>query len=287
MTSLDNPAFVRLLRPSCVAVLIILSLGTSAWAAETDELASHRAVYELSLAQSRGSSTVGARGRILYDFSGSACEGYALQFRQVSEMDNGEGRVTLSDLRTTTWEDSGGKTFVFKSENYLNQSLIESVEGRAERLPDKVVVKLLKPVEKTLELDATTAFPTDHMRRIIAAGRAGKSILEVPVYDGSEKGERIYQTLSVIGRTIAPNERPPSDAEPGHKALAGLERWPVTVSYFDKASSGGDQSPIYAIKFEVYGNGVSRALVLDYNDFSIRGDLTSLDMRETRPCNGG
>ena len=50
-----------------------------------------------------------ARGRILYDFSGNACEGYALQFRQVSELDNGEGKVTLSDLRSTTWEDGAAK----------------------------------------------------------------------------------------------------------------------------------------------------------------------------------
>ncbi|MGE5779102.1 MAG: EipB family protein, partial [Hyphomicrobiales bacterium] len=40
------------------------------------ELASHRAIYELKLAQTRGNSPpVSARGRILYDFSGSACEG--------------------------------------------------------------------------------------------------------------------------------------------------------------------------------------------------------------------
>ncbi|MEA3059396.1 MAG: EipB-like, partial [Sphingomonadales bacterium] len=30
--------------------------------------------------------------------------------------------------------------------------------------------------------------------------------------------------------------------------------------------------------------GVSRALVLDYNDFAINGDLTSLEMRDTKPC---
>ena len=48
------------------------------------ELASHRAVYELKLVQARSNNTVDARGRILYDFSGNACEGYALQFRQVS-----------------------------------------------------------------------------------------------------------------------------------------------------------------------------------------------------------
>ncbi len=79
-----------------------------------DELASHRAVYELKLAQTRGNSpAMSARGRILYDFSGSACEGYALQFRQVSELDNGEGKVTLSDLRSTSWEDSAAKSYIF------------------------------------------------------------------------------------------------------------------------------------------------------------------------------
>jgi envelope integrity protein B len=252
--------------------------------AAADEFASHRAIYELSLAQSRNNSTVSARGRILYDFSGSVCEGYALQFRQVSEMDNGEGKVTLSDLRTTTWEDGAAKKFTYKSQNYLNQTLIDTVEGQAERQSDKVTVKLLKPVDKSFDIEAITAFPTEHMRRILEAARAGKSILELPVYDGSDKGEKLYQTLSVIGRVIGPNERPPTDGAAGQKALAALKRWPVTVSYFDKAAQGGDQAPVYAIKFEVYENGVSRALMLDYTNFSIRGELASLEMRDSKPC---
>jgi hypothetical protein len=269
-----------------VATLTAIGLGPHAATALTpvDEFASHRAVYELRLAQSRSNSTVSARGRILYDFSGSACEGYALQFRQVSEMDNGEGKLTLSDLRTTTWEDGAAKKFVFKSLNYLNQTLIDTVEGQAERGPDKVAVTLLKPVDKTFELEQVTAFPTDHMRRIIEAARAGQTILELPAYDGSDKGERIYQTLAVIGRVIGPNERAPDDAAAGQQALAALKRWPVTVSYFDKTAPGGDQSPVYAIKFEIYENGVSRALMLDYNDFSIGGDLVSLEMRDSKPC---
>ena len=91
------------------------------------ELASHRAVYErVKLAHTRGKSSIAtARGRILYDFSGNACDGYALQFRQVSELDNGEGKVTLSDLRSTTWEDAAAKRFVYKSENHINQRLID------------------------------------------------------------------------------------------------------------------------------------------------------------------
>lgn len=55
-------------------------------------LAPHRAIYDLSLAYTRGNSHVEAvRGRILYDFDGNACSGYSLEFRQVSVIDNGEG----------------------------------------------------------------------------------------------------------------------------------------------------------------------------------------------------
>jgi hypothetical protein len=127
-------------------------------------------------------------------------------------------------------------------------------------------------------------FPTDHMRRIIEAAREGKSILELPVYDGSEKGEKVYNTLTVIGPAIAPNERVPTDAAGGEPVLAALKRWPVTVSYFDKTARD-DQAPVYAIRFEVYENGVSRALMLDYNDFAISGELTSIELRNNTPCN--
>jgi hypothetical protein len=249
------------------------------------ELASHRAVYELQLAQSHGSSsTVSARGRILYDFDGSACAGYKLEFRQVSELDNGEGKVTLSDLRSNTWEDGEAKNFHFKSENYLNDRLVDAVDGQAIRQAGDIAVALTKPKDATLSLDRSIVFPTEHVRRIIDAARAGKTILEFPVYDGSEKGEKIYNTLTVMGHVIPPNERVPTDAAVGQQALAGLSRWPVTVSYFDRNKAVGEQTPVYAITFELYENGISRALLLDYNDFAISGELKSLEIRDAKPC---
>ena len=144
------------------------------------ELAPHRAVYDLKLAQTRGNATVSARGRILYDFSGNACEGYALQFRQVSELDNGEGKVTLSDLRTTTWEDGAATKLIFKSQNYLNERLADSVDGQAERQSDKIAVTLTKPEGKKIDLEAAIVFPTDHVRRIIEAAREGKNHPGIP-----------------------------------------------------------------------------------------------------------
>jgi len=248
------------------------------------ELASHRAVYDLKLVQARSGNTVDARGRILYDFSGNACEGYALQFRQVSLLDNGEGRTALSDMRSTTWEDGSASNYVFKSQNMLNEQVVDTVDGRAERKSDKIAVTLTKPSDKTVDLTSAIAFPTDHVRRIIVAAREGKTVLEVPVYDGAETGEKVYNTLTVIGRAIPPDERVPTDAAAGKSELTGMMRWPVTVSYFDRAKTGGEQAPVYSIKFELYENGISRALVLDYNDFVISGELTTLDIRDTKPC---
>jgi hypothetical protein len=282
---------MTILRKSVVAALLATAAVIGGFPAQrvaaltpAGDLASHRAIYELKLAHTRGNSpAVAARGRILYDFSGNSCDGYALQFRQVSELDNGEGKVTLSDLRSTTWEDGASKKFIFKSQNYVNETLIDTVDGQAERQRDNVAVSLKEPAAKTFDVAAGTVFPTDHMRRIIEAAREDKNILELPVFDGSEKGEKVYNTLTVIGAAIAPNERVPTDAAAREPALAALKRWPVTVSYFEKTARD-DQAPVYSIRFEVYENGVSRALVLDYNDFAISGELISIELRNTTPC---
>lgn len=249
-------------------------------------LAPHRAVYDLTLGNARGKSSVQAiRGRILYDFSGSACRGYDLRFRQVSELDSGEGKTALSDLRATTWEDGAAKTFRFNSQNSLNDQLVESTEGQAERRADAVAVALAKPEQKAIKLEARAVFPTEHMRHIIAAARDGKIVLELPVYDGSETGQKLYDTLTIIGRTIAPDQRKPTDAAAGQAALAELRRWPVTISYFDRdQKKAGEQTPVYALSVELYENGISRALTLDYNDFVVTAKLSSLEIQDAAPC---
>jgi hypothetical protein len=227
------------------------------------------------------------QGRILYDFSGNACEGYELKFRQVSELDSLESNDALSDLTSTTWEDGAAKKFRFSSENKLNQKSADLVDGRAERKADAVSVTLQKPAEKTLRIPVDAVFPTEHMRKIIAAARAGKKVLDLVIYDGSESGEKLYNTLTVIGKAIEPGVNPPTDAAAKAPALAKLTRWPVTVSYFDRkerSERDGEQTPVYSISFELYENGISRALMLNYSDFSISGELTSLEMKKAKPC---
>ena len=69
-----------------VCIALLLSPASGAVAEDGPiVLVPHRAIYDLSLGQSHGQRAVeSVRGRILYDFSGSVCDGYALNFRQVS-----------------------------------------------------------------------------------------------------------------------------------------------------------------------------------------------------------
>jgi hypothetical protein len=276
-------------RTALLACTLVFGLPASAVKAQDIPivLTPHRAVYDLALGQTRENAQVaGVRGRILYDFDGNACDGYTLQFRQVSELDSGEGKVSTSDLRSTTWEGGDAKRFKFTSQNFLDEKLVDSVDGHAEHGSAATAVDLAKPERKVLDIDAAAVFPTQHMVRVIVAARAGKSVLDFPVFDGSDTGDKVYDTLTVIGRKLGSEERKHDDAAVTEAKLAGVPRWPVSISYFEKgkAQKSSEQTAVYAIGFELYENGISRALSLDYNDFVVTGKLSSLEIKDVKPC---
>ena len=277
-----------LLLTAAAAVVVTGFAGGRAEAAAGGPFLAHQALYELKLVKSRGSNAINsARGRILYNFSGSACEGYTSEFRQVSELDSGEGKLSLSDLRSSSWEDAAGKSYRFKIATRMNDADSSPIDGMAERSGDHITVKLKQPEAKTFTLDGSTVFPTEQIQRIIAAAREGKSVLELSVYDGSDNGEKVYNTLSVIGQPI-PGDRSTATPDPStaNDVMKPLTRWPVTVSYYDREAKAkdGEQTPVYAMSFELFENGVSRALVLDYNDFVISGAMGKFDVKDSKPC---
>jgi hypothetical protein len=283
------PKPLRAVLMTIAAVTVGSGFGSgAAQAAGGAGFLSHQALYELSLVKSRGANAVSAaRGRILYNFTGSACEGYTSEFRQVSELNSGEGKSTLSDLRSTSWEDGEGKSYRFKIDTRMNDSASPPVDGLAERVGDHITVKLKQPVTKTFNLEGSVVFPTEQIHKIIDAARAGKSLLELTVYDGSDNGEKVYSTLTIIGQPI-PGDRSIASPDPStaNDQMKALTRWPVTVSYYDRDARArdGEQTPVYAMSFELFENGVSRQLMLDYNDFVISGALGKFDVKDSKPC---
>lgn len=103
-------------------------------------------------------------------------------------------------------------------------------------------------------------------------------MLEARVFDGSDTGEKLFDTLTVVGKE---ETTPGPDAEKA-EPLKSVRRWPVTISYFDAAKK--DAAPEYILSFDLYENGVSGSLKLDYGTFSLSAQLTQFELLPSAPC---
>jgi len=269
------------LRLLTAAICAAAPIGQAAAQRNLAPLANHRAVYDLSLLKTSGAKAPAqARGRIAFDFSGSACEGYVQNFRQITELQPSEGAAKLSDMRSATFEGGDGVDFRFKVETRIDNSRSEEVDGRAKKSGDaRLSIDLSKPKRARLELAGPMLFPTEHLRKIVETAVAGEPLLEARVFDGTGDGEKAFDTLTVIGKPTT--EQPPEKAARASE-LKNIRRWPVAISYFDLGKKDGQ--PIYVLSFDLYENGVSRALRLDYGDFVLRGDMTDLVLQPTPSC---
>jgi hypothetical protein len=246
-------------------------------------LVPHRAVYDLKLDMAKPSRSVdGASGRIAFDFSGDACEGYALSLRQVTVIDSAETGSRQIDVRNNNFEDGDGRMFRFKTQSSVGGRLQDRVDGVAERRSGRYSVQIRQPKADRFAFDGSVIFPTEHMKRIIQAARSGASTYNVQVYSGSENGKQVYDTFSVIGRKVEPGPLVNLEEAVRKPEMEQAARWPVTISYF-KAGSG-EVTPSYAISFDLFDNGVTRALVLDYIDFRMTAELVKLDMGKPSAC---
>ena len=137
---------------------------------------------------------------------------------------------------------------------------------------------LTKPTAQTLDFGREVLFPTQHIERLIEAAKQGGGPMQARVYDGSDTGAKIFATMSVIGKEAT---KPGADAETA-SALSGMRRWPVVISYFNEAAS--DAPPEYTLSFDLYENGVSGSLKLDYGAFALRARLRKLEILPTIAC---
>ncbi len=97
-------------------------------------LAPHRAVYRLALGETgAGSNVSDIRGELVYDFNGSACVGYTLNTRLITEVFDRDGKPSTSDIQSESWEDADGKHFRFSTNQYSNGKLSDSSKGTARR----------------------------------------------------------------------------------------------------------------------------------------------------------
>lgn len=239
-------------------------------------LASHRAVYDLTLNklyQDGGLQDV--RGRIVMEME-NQCEGYVLNQRMLIELVNLEGDVITSDFHLSTWEDKGGRTMRFSMSNILNGQPVDKSDGVATMNDTEGTVSFKDEETEKLELPKGVLFPTAHTRKILQSAMEGKNLISAKIYDGNGH-EGLQDSLTVIGK------RQTAEADMTKwDEMKELPFWPVQLAYFDL--DGQKNEPDYEVSISLYQNGVASDLTLKYKDFSLAGELVQLDFLEAADC---
>jgi hypothetical protein len=281
--------FSRLLGVA-LPLMALWSAPSAHAAGEGIALAPHRAVYEMTLVEARGGAGVTqVTGRMVYELTGSACEGYTQNMRFVTNMTNQDGAAVISDLRSSSWEDASGKRFRFNSSQFRDDKATEATAGDATRAPagSDVKVELSKPAKKDLSLRMGVYFPIQHSIALLEAARSGKATFRANLFDGSEEGEKVYDTVSFIGRVQRAGGNRQLPALKDGERLNQLPAWPVSIGYFEPGSDKKDAVPVYELMFLFFENGVSRKLFIDYGEFAIQGEIKEITFLEPRKCEAG
>ena len=245
----------------------------------------HRAVYDLSLKEASDRSGIRSmRGRIVYELTGSVCEGFAARYRFSTKVHIG-GKELLNDQRSTTFESADGKRFDFISQYYLNGQKEQDLRGSATRGDAGVKVNITKPDEREVDLE-DAIFMNQHLVKIIENAQAGETFLTAKVFDGSEEGDQLVDTTSIIGKMKPPLRDVEGEPETVTKMLSEKSAWPVSVSYYTDSviEGGGERLPSYQVSFLLHEDGVTRNLTMRYEDYSMKGILKNIEYLPATPC---
>lgn len=259
-------------------LILVAGLLAQAPLAAASPLMPHRAVYDLELASASDRSGItGIDGRMVYEFTGSACDGYTVNFRFVTRIATSQ-ESRLTDQRTTTFEDGEGRSFEFSTRSFVDSQLDRELKGSARIEDENTLVALEKPERLQVALERSQ-FPTRHLLELLEKAESGETFYETTIFDASEDADRVMTTTVILG-----DEEAPAASDPEYEALAPLRGdsfRPVDIAYFDLSGQPqGEELPSYRISFKLHENGVTRDLTMDYGDFSMNGTLVDLAMFE-------
>ena len=256
----------------CLAgVLSVLALACGWSVSAAAEIASHRALYTMSLAGAKSDSgVVGASGTMAYQW-GETCDGWTVEQRYKLNINYAESQDVDVVSNFVTWESRDSRSYRFNQKETRNGSLDEEIRGSASlEGPDKGgAVNFEKPKPETMKLPAGALFPSIHTIQIIDKARAGETFFSRQVFDGATVSGSVLVT-AVIGPKIDP------DSELVKKSpLLDRPGWRVRLAFFPADQTA--EKPDYELGMTLLDNGVSRDMKIDYGDYTIKARLDNIE----------
>ena len=259
---------MRMRRPAAVAALLVCGL-LGAGAASATDLAAHRALYELKLDDSHPGDVAAATGTMAYEVQ-DVCDGWATNQRLQMTVTNRDGQDVqmLSDY--TTWESKDGLKLRFRMRQTTDQAVTSDVEGEAElKGPGQAgTAHFTSPNDSTKPLPAGTVFPMKHTEALLAAARAGKHFITLPLFDGTTPTGVQHSSIVIGGWGPAPQGKWP--------ALRKLASGRFHIAFFDPEPDKPE--PDYEVSMRYWDNGVADDLSMNFGDFVMLGRLAEFKL---------
>lgn len=240
-------------------------------------LAPHKAVYSVSLGESRDRGSVDAvSGNILYGVQ-KVCDGWVLAQSGTMNMHLPSGAVVPQVLHYSSWEanDGGSYRFTVTSEGQDQEVILGSADMTPGRGGEAIYQR---PEEAVYALPADTMFPVAHTRFMIDSARAGKTQVQSHIFEGTavEGAKLLVVFISPISDAAKAVIDTVGGGELKHPG------WNFRLAYFDPADQSGE--PLYEIEADMLDNGVAPRWVLDYGAYSVVMTIAKVQRQAAPDC---
>ena len=184
-------------RPAPLAAVLLL-LATPVWAAETIHLAAHRALYRMTLDQSRSGDVVGASGTMGYEVI-DACDGWAVRQRLEMTITNTDGQNIQMISDYATWELKDGLRFRFHVRQTTDRAVTSQTDGDAKLdRPEARGWRTTRRRSRRRSSSDGHAVPDGAYRRVDRRRGGGEAISHLPLFDGTDENWRQYSSIVIL-----------------------------------------------------------------------------------------
>jgi hypothetical protein len=242
------------------------------------EIAPHRAFYSMSLGSVRSDSEVAdARGAMVYQW-GETCDGWTIEQRYRLKLRYSEAGDTDVVSRFITWESKDGLRYRFSEKETKNGAVTEEISGEAQLDgPGKGgIARFSKPRPETIQLATGVLFPSAHTILLIERARTGATFVSRQVFDGSAEENAVQVSAFIAAKPTA--DRTAAKLDP----LLERPGWRIRLAFFP-ADAKADV-PDYELGMMLLDNGVSRDMIIDYGDYTIRAKLDDIEALAKPSC---
>ncbi|MEP0477990.1 DUF1849 family protein [Nisaea sp.] len=243
-------------------------------AASASQIVPHKALYGLSLKGAPGGNDVVAvGGQMAFEWR-DACDGWAINQRNLMILQSAAGLRRSVDSTMTTWEAKDGSSFRFIVNKDFGAGGGEALEGKVQRAPSgSATASFTAPGEVDVELPVDVMFPSQHTIALLNKIAAGEKFFSAALFDGSE-----FEPAGFVSAAIGLEVVPAGEEE----LLIAGPYWPVRLAFYGPENE--TESPDYELAVDLHQNGIARRLEIHFKEFTVDVALQRLERLQPGDC---